>query len=141
MPEPLTSFVDAWRAKYYDIGPDLWMLGNSLKGAAIYIAAQNWNFAALYLDSAGDDAHVISRHFSVDADSVYFAMYNTLHWIDDNMGGDVTLDMDAILQAMWDGDLLRWFHFINYIDSMRAGIWNIEVYDTHLQEWYRHFSQ
>jgi len=50
------------------------------------------------------------------------------------------VDMDAILNAMWDGDLLRWFHFINYIDSMRAGIWNIEIYDTHLADWYRHFS-
>jgi len=50
------------------------------------------------------------------------------------------VNMDAILKAMWDGDLLRWFHFINFIDSMRAGIWNIEIYETHLADWYRHFS-
>jgi len=50
------------------------------------------------------------------------------------------IDMDKILDAMWDSDKLRWFHFINYIDSMRAGIWNVEIYETHLADWYRHFS-
>lgn len=143
MPEPLTSYVDAWRAKYYSIGPDLWMLGNSLKGAAIYIGQQNWNYAAMYIDSAGDDAHIISRHFSVDADSIYYAMYDTLHWIDENIGGaavEYELTMDKILEAMWDTDKLRSFHFINYIDAMRASIWNVEIYETHLADWYRHFS-
>ena len=48
--------------------------------------------------------------------------------------------MDSILDAMWDSDKLRNFHFINYIDSMRAGIWNTEIYETHLADWYRHFS-
>lgn len=57
----------------------------------------------------------------------------------DAMGnGAVTLD--AILEAIWDSDKLRWFHFINYIDSMRAGIWNTEIYEKHLEDWYRHFS-
>lgn len=58
-------------------------------------------------------------------------------------GGEVdpyVLDMDKILTAMWDSDKLRSFHFINYIDAMRASIWNVEIYETHLEEWYRHFS-
>lgn len=50
------------------------------------------------------------------------------------------LSMDAILETIYDSDKLRWFHFINYIDAMRAGIWNTEIYETHLAEWYRHFS-
>lgn len=58
----------------------------------------------------------------------------------DAMGGGAEVDMDAMLLAMWDSDKLRWFHFINYIDSMRAGIWNTEIYESHLQDWFRHFS-
>jgi len=51
------------------------------------------------------------------------------------------LSMDKILDAMWDTDRLRSFHFINYIDAMRAGIWNDSIYEIHLLEWYRHFSE
>jgi len=51
-----------------------------------------------------------------------------------------SVTMEAILNAMWDSDKLRNFHFINYIDAMRGGIWNTEIYETHLAEWYRHFS-
>lgn len=58
--------------------------------------------------------------------------------IDAMAGAEVT--MDSILEAMYESDKLRWFHFINYIDAMRAGIWNVEIYETHLAEWYRHFS-
>jgi len=50
------------------------------------------------------------------------------------------VDMDAILEAIWNSDKLRWFYFINYIDAMRAGIWNMEIYETHLADMYRHFS-
>jgi len=50
------------------------------------------------------------------------------------------LTMEKILDAMWDSDKLRSFHFINYIDAMRASIWNIEIYETHLADWFRHFS-
>ena len=49
--------------------------------------------------------------------------------------------MDSILDAMWESDKLRNFHFINWIDAMRASIMNVEIYETHLAEWYRHFSE
>lgn len=58
----------------------------------------------------------------------------------DAMGEPTELNMDTILTAMWDSDKLRWFHFVNYIDSMRAGIWNTEIYEKHLADWYIHFS-
>jgi len=57
-------------------------------------------------------------------------------------GGDpYELTMDKINEAMWGTDKLRSFLFINYIDAMRASIWNVEIYETHLAEWYRHFSE
>lgn len=51
------------------------------------------------------------------------------------------LTMDMILDAMWDSDRLRNFHFINWIDAMRAGIWNTQIYERHLVDWYKHFSE
>jgi len=58
----------------------------------------------------------------------------------DALGAPTELTMDAILDTVYNSDKLHWFHFINYIDSMRAGIWNLEIYETHLAEMYRHFS-
>lgn len=58
----------------------------------------------------------------------------------DAMGEPTTVDMDAILAAMWNSEKLQSFHFVNYIDAMRASIWNTEIYEIHLQEWFRHFS-
>lgn len=140
MPEPLTSYVAAWLANYTAVGSDLWQLGNALKGAAIYIDAENWYYASLYLDAAGDAAHDVSRGFSVDAGSMYYNAQDTLQYIDANIGGDGGVDMDAILAAMWDSNKIENFLFINYIDAMRAGIWNTEIYESHLTEWYTHFS-
>jgi hypothetical protein len=69
--------------------------------------------------------------------------YDILHYIDENLNGGgppYELTMDKILEAMWDTDRLRSFLFINYVDAMRAGIWNTEIYESHLTEWYTHFS-
>ncbi len=63
--------------------------------------------------------------------------YATPYYLENYAGG--AIDMDAILDAIWKSDKLRWFTFINDIDAMRAAIWNMEIYETHLAEWYRHF--
>jgi len=143
MPAPLTGYITAWQAKYTQISADCWQLGNALLGAATYIAAQNWNYAAMYLEAAGESAHEVAHHFKFEGDDVYAKMYDAMHWVDENIGGDAVeyeLTMDKMLDAIWDSDKLRNFHFINYIDAMRASIWNVEIYETHLADWYRHFS-
>jgi len=66
--------------------------------------------------------------------------YDILHYIDLNLGSGYTLTLQKMLDAIWAGNKLESFHFINYIDAMRASIWNVEIYETHLAEWYRHFS-
>jgi hypothetical protein len=71
--------------------------------------------------------------------SDYEPAFGVPYFLTNYAGG--TIDMDAIIEAMWDSDKLRWFHFINYIDAMRAGIWNTEIYDSKLAEWYIHFSE
>lgn len=68
-------------------------------------------------------------------------LYESIYWAAQGDAPDpYVLTMDKILDVIWESDKLRWFHFINYIDSMRAGIWNTEIYDKHLEDWYRHFS-
>ncbi len=68
-------------------------------------------------------------------------LYESIYWAAQSGNGDpYILTMDKILDTIWESDKLRWFHFINYIDAMRAGIWNTEIYETHLADWYRHFS-
>ncbi len=56
--------------------------------------------------------------------------------IDDAGGG---VDMDAILAAIWESTPLEIFFFVNYIDGMRASIWNKEIQETRLADIYRHF--
>lgn len=89
---------------------------------AVELLCNVWNKVAELNETAYDQSH----------------MYESIYWA--AQGGGGTVDMDAILNAMWDGDRLRWFYFINYIDAMRAGIWNVEIYESHLVEWYIHFS-
>lgn len=143
MPYPLTTYVTKWRANYSTLASKYWVMGTGLHLAADAILAQNWSNAHDYLESAAQNCWDASRVFRYGTDPLYDVAYNALHWIDLNWpsnGEEYELTIEKMLTAMWDGDLLRWFHFVNYIDSMRAGIWNIEIYDTHLAEWYRHFS-
>jgi len=86
----------------------------------------------------------MAHEFKFESAGVWTNMYNAMHYVDENIGGDAEeyeLTMDKILETMWDSDKLRNFHFINYIDAMRASIWNTEIYEVHLTEWYRHFSE
>jgi len=57
-------------------------------------------------------------------------------------GGDpFELTMQKIIDTMWDSNKLESFHFVSYIDAMRASIWNISIVEEHLHEWYRHFFE
>lgn len=101
--------------------------------------------------SSGDDHAAISYilnylYWCMDLHSSLLKVHDTEYnkyalpyYLEEYAGGDI--DMEKILDAMWESDKLRSFHFINFIDAMRAGIWNIEIYETHLAEWYRHFSE
>ena len=108
--------------------------------------AYNDAFAAW---NAGNDHLAISYmlnalYWSMDLHNKLFQEHDTeldkyaLPYYLENYAG---VTMDSIIAAMWDSDKLRWFHFINYIDAMRGGIWNTEIYETHLAEWGRHFSE
>ena len=139
MPEPLTGYIDAWRANISYISSQCWQLGNALGGAAEWIGKQNWGYAEMYLDAAADYAHNMAHEFKFESAGVWTNMYNAMHWVDENIGGDGELTMQMILDAIWQSDKTQSFEFINDIDAMRASIWNMEIYEGSLENWYRHF--
>lgn len=143
MPYPLSAYISSWRGHYVTVSNNLWSMGSYLKNAATALELEFFDTAATNLDSAGERAHDTALIFNLGATNIHDDMYTAMDWINDNWPSDgvaYELTLDKILEAIWDSDKLRWFHFINYIDSMRAGIWNVEIYDTHLADWYRHFS-
>jgi len=140
MPAPLTGYINTWRGGYSDISNTLWSLGSYLQNAGNALKIQQFVSAGNNLINAKDAAHSASQYFKLGGSNMYDNMYAAMHWIDENIGGGTTLDMEAILAAIWDSNKLETFQFINYIDAMRASIWNTEIYESHLQDWYRHFS-
>lgn len=108
-----------------------------VKASASIFALANRTGQALEYVRDMFESHIGSGFSVLAASSIpHYAMHSYIATLFN--GGDVT--MEAMLEAMWDSDKLRNFHFINYIDAMRASIWNTEVYETHLAEWYEHFQ-
>jgi len=96
-----------------------------------------------YLCYAVECLCTVFNHVADLNESYYWQsdLYESIYWAAQGEAPpEYELTMDKILDVIWESDKLRWFHFINYIDSMRAGIWNTEIYDKHLEDWYRHFS-
>lgn len=60
---------------------------------------------------------------------VHFGLYNRAE----------PLTMQNIIETMWNANPLETFYFINYIDGMRASIWNISIFEEHLENIYTHF--
>jgi len=148
MPAELQAFItngynDGAQAAVYMLNAR-----NHITQAGVYIGAEDFALAQTEMSNAADDMGYFVRYLLQD--TVFYKglrrdWKDALEWINDNWpNGEPAepyeLTLDKILDTIWNSDKLRWFHFINYIDSMRAGIWNVEIYDTHLAEWYRHFS-
>lgn len=125
----LSAGMNNWRGEFVNLGAQ--------------IAAQNWPAAQASCNTLCNEFSSDVRAKLCDSGGFKGKLNTALVWLGDNVGGAADpyeLTMDKILDTIWESDKLRWFHFINYIDSMRAGIWNVEIYDKHLEEWYRHFS-
>lgn len=69
----------------------------------------------------------------------YYHPFRLPYFLTNCVGGD-ELTMQKLLDTIWESNKLESFHFVNYIDAMRASIWNITIYEEHLHEWFRHFS-
>lgn len=145
MPQPLTADIISFHQASYLYSTYLQNLRNDMLDLATQLTAEGCPNSANSASNMAVHIWEMRNHFAYGANSVRYWLVKCLQYIDGNAFDGVTPDpyeltMDKILTTIWDSDKLRWFHFINYIDSMRAGIWNVEIYDKHLEEWYRHFS-
>jgi len=143
MPAELQAFITAGYNDGAAAASYMLLARNHITQAGVYIGAQNWALAKAEMSDAANDMGYFVRYLLQD--DVFYKgtrrdWKDALEWINNNWPSGAEVDMDTILDAIWNSDKLRWFHFINYIDSMRAGIWNTEIYETHLADWYRHFS-
>lgn len=108
-------------------------------GASDPVDKTHFGFLCYAVECLCNAFNHLARLNATNYDQSYF--YESIYWAGQGDGApEYELTMDKILTAIWETDKLRSFHFINYIDAMRASIWNIEIYETHLEEWYRHFS-
>ncbi len=140
MPNPLSGYITAWRQDYITVSGNLWSAGSMLQNAGNAIKIQQFASCGTNLINAKDNLHAAALAFQVGASNMYDNMYAAMHWIDNNIGGGGSVDMEAILAAMWAGNKLENFHFITYIDAMRASIWNVEIMEQHLESDYMHFQ-
>ncbi|MBA7618691.1 hypothetical protein ES703_26022 [subsurface metagenome] len=99
---------------------------------------QGIKYCVYAIKSAADAIDDYTDGFFNDPDDSFFA--ECLYWAAQEPVGD-GVDMAAILAAMWDDDKLQTYFFVNYIDAMRASIWNIKIEPERLHELYRHFSE
>ena len=145
MPEPLTGYIESLNDYVAGIGDYLWDdIGDCLSSLHDSLSAEGCPNSGDICLSMKYDFDLLKLWYGSIGGAYRNSLIGVFNWIDDNWptdGDEYELTMDKILAAMWDSDRLRNFLFINYIDAMRAGIWNTEIYEKHLIEWYRHFSK
>lgn len=139
MPSELEEFADGGLAAWNLFSVYINTIRGLFTDLGDSILSNNWGQCHTICDNINVYLDYARDALTSGVDCVKYQWHSAFMWINDNWGGTITMDM--ILQAIWDSDSLRWFHFINYIDAMRAGIWNKEIMATHLTNWYIHFSQ
>lgn len=139
----LTADILTLRTIHLQFSSEWNNIANDFTSLAAWLAAEGNPNSGAVVTSIVAKLQTVRTLYMGATPSLRNTMYDILHYIDDNLNGGAPpyeLTMDKILEAMWSSDKLRSFHFINYIDAMRASIWNVEIYEAHLAEWYRHFS-
>lgn len=98
---------------------------------------QGIKYCTYAIKTAADAIDDYTDGFFNDPDDSFFC--ESLYWASKE-GGDGELTMSMLLNALWKSDSLETFFYVNYIDAMRASIWNKEISAEKLHELYRHFS-
>jgi len=142
MPEPLTSTLNTWRDTYGYIYADMAAAAQYFYDAGDFAESEYWPGVASSLRNAAIYMERAAKHFKTGEPDLYTTMYSSMHWIDNNWpsnGNGYELTMQKIIDTMWESNPLEAFFFVNYIDGMRASIWNLEIQETHLRDIYTHF--
>lgn len=146
MPTALKNFIDWGYADGGAAFSHLLNARNHLYFAGDSIAAQDWADAKDELYGAADDFGRFGKYLLQDDiwyESLRRDWRDALYWINDNWPSDdkkYVLTMKKIMDEIWESTPLETFFFINYIDAMRAAIWNKSISAEKLHELYRHFS-
>lgn len=140
MPEPLLTYINGCADWADDVTYQLSFVVNNCNALATALSGEGNPTSATKCTDLANSLSAVRTSWGLMGYNFRYYLIASLLEINDLLGEPSVVDMDAILAAMYDSDKLRWFHFINYIDAMRAGIWNTEIYETHLADWYRHFS-
>lgn len=145
MPSALNTRIRLLETEIQLFGNDLYTLYQHTYNCAVQLNVEGNPNSSTQMYGMANDLYYMFGHWSGTSSDIKYLLTWCLDYINDNAFNGVppdpyVLTMDKILNVIWESDKLRWFHFINYIDSMRAGIWNTEIYEKHLEDWYRHFS-
>ncbi len=79
--------------------------------------------------------------FLADLTETYYwqsDMFESIYWASQG-GEEYELTMQKILDQVWESSPLETFFFVNYIDGMRAAIWNKDMQIERFEDIYKHF--
>lgn len=124
MPEPLTGYnIELWVA-YNELLADILDWKNHFVYLAAQINAGNPTGVTQQCNYLHDKA-IIWGNKLCHSSGIKGKTYQSLHWIDDNIGGgggEVT--MDAILTAMLAAEYDEIQQFVGIVDAYRVALWD-----------------
>lgn len=103
-------------------------------------SAANWDSLSYYFDNITFTGYWFETH-QVDWRANTVLVLKILKDKIDSLGEPTTVDMSAILTAMWDAEPHQCLLFVPMIDAMRGSIWNKTVLPDWMSEAIRHFSE
>ncbi|GAI95023.1 unnamed protein product, partial [marine sediment metagenome] len=116
MPEPLTSYLTAWREAYGHIYSALYNLCNDFTNAQNQATAHNWEGLATAFGQMYNDMYDATYHFQYGSPNLRTTTYNATHWIDLNWGDGDGVDMDGIINAMLTANFDQLQKFVGLVD-------------------------
>ncbi|MBA7700806.1 hypothetical protein ES703_109530 [subsurface metagenome] len=129
-------------AKYSELSASIYNMGGKLDSAGYYIGIQNWASAEAQLEAAKNYARDAADEIYKVGSSIHYWTWKAFESINDFEFPEAEpLTMEALLDLLWKSTKLETYFFVNYIDSMRASIWNIKIDPSRLDELYRHFTE
>jgi len=142
MPAPLTGDIISLHSSFYVISSHFNNMMNDCNALAGALTAEGNPSSGIAASNMAVHMWDVRNDLSFGANSTRYWLVKCLQWIDNNWptgGGGATVDMDAILDAMWASETWQTLLFIAYIDAMRGSISEKTVTETAMGNYLRHF--
>lgn len=124
MPEPLTSYILEWRTCYLQLNSEFNNLYNDTIDLKNQLTAEGNPNSGNAANNMAVHIWNIKNWFMGQARSLRNVMYDSMHYVDLNIGGGAAVDMDAIINAMLAADFDELQKFIGIVDAYRLALWN-----------------